>query len=479
MVRIFGGEGDPGVMNWIEPYRVEGMNLLFTGAWKAESRDGSRVLLLSRNGHILLLDASLCRTLERQTPSEDLCFKLVQRGFMHLADDQGTFDQYADEFGVRPEFFMVDFTNRCNMACRYCLRECDREKSEEKVISREMLGQIAEFLEKYTKEHGLEHISIQPWGGEPLLEREKIFFLQDECRRRGIQADFTIESNGLLLTEELVEKLQNRGIHISVSMDGGRKVHDMQRTLLSGGPSHTYVEAAVRRLQERMGDGTAVLATVTRESARQVEGILDYFARELKVHYVKMNFVHQSSFVDNEGLCLSPEEIRDASLRILEKILSLQEEGIEIYDYNIHTKLRNLLLNEKSDVCLCRGCNGGRKMVTIDSRGDIYPCDITDYPEEKIGNIRDGVDLIEMVEKAMGGTPYFVPKTASKCGDCPWHYYCRGGCTVHVKTSGGTPGTVDEIECAVNRALYPAFVDLILNRPEKANRLAGEGILDY
>lgn len=48
--------------------------------------------------------------------------------------------------------------------------------------------------------------------------------------------------------------------------------------------------------------------------------------------------------------------------------------NIEVYGYNVWIKSMNLLTAKKLDVCLSNGCNGGRRMITIDRHGDIYPC---------------------------------------------------------------------------------------------------------
>ena len=461
-------------MEWIEPYKLSDIPMTFDGAWWISHEDV--VLMLNKTGHILLLKKSLFQTIPDKKVGEDLALKLIQRGFGHMNGDPQE-NCFCDEFQIQPFYFMIDFTNRCNMACLYCLRECDRQKSQEKIIDYDMLTKISHYLENYCKTYKISRISVQPWGGEPLMEKDKIFFLQDELRKRDIDADFTIESNGILLTRELMEELNRRKIHISISIDGNRSIHDAQRALLNGNPSHELVEKAVKTIYETNRENTAVLATITRKSASRVDEILEYFAVKLRIQRVKLNFVHQSSFVDNEKLCLTGEEIGDCSVKILHKILELRDRGYEIYDYNICTKLNNLLLDTKTDVCLCRGCSGGKKMVTIDCNGDIYPCDISDYPEEKLGNIMDNQDLIELIKKSTDRKPYFMPKTSQSCQKCPWQYYCRGGCTVHVKCAEKALGEIDEIECAVNRALYPELMELIIRNPEKVNHLTGTEIL--
>lgn len=461
-------------MEWLEGYQVSGTEIVFKGAWYCGNE--KKTVLLNNTGHIILLDKELYDSVVNQRMDEDLAFKLLQRGFAYLKSMPA--NDYADDEDISPQLFMVDFTNRCNMDCSYCLRERDRQNSKPRIIDYEMLDVIADRLAKYCQSNGIDSIAIQPWGGEPLLEKDKILYFQDLLIERKVNAEFSIESNGLLLNDSTIEEFAKRNIFVSISIDGYQEIQDYQRRLVGGKKSHRLVSDAINRLKRTEKEHTAVLATITKYSADKVEDILEYFAVELGIKRVKLNFVHKSSFVDNESLCLNPEEISDCIVRLFHKELELLKRGYQIYEYNICTKLRNLVLNEKTDICMCRGCNGGKKMLTIDCKGDIYPCDVTDYPEEKIGNLSDTRDFIQMVQDALDQTPYFMKKHDDKCDTCPWYYYCRGGCTVHVKCAGKPAGSIDDIECATNTALYPLLVKLILEEPDMANALLEQNVLE-
>ena len=60
---------------------------------------------------------------------------------------------------------------------------------------------------------------------------------------------------------------------------------------------------------------------------------------------------------------------------------------------------------------------------------------------------------------------------------CAWKHFCNGGCTVHVKCAGDEPGTVDKIECTINKTIYPKIIELILDQPKLVNRMLGYEIL--
>lgn len=458
---------------YLEPFLDQTRKLKFSGAyvWSYAHRH----LLLSGSGHIILLNDRLFESLSDRKPEEELCIKLLQRGFLSFIGQEGTDPQPEDP--IRPTFFMIDLTNRCNMSCIYCLRDGDTARKI-RIISEETLRKVCAYIAENCKHSRIDHIMVQPWGGEPLLEKQKIWIIQDELARRGIHAQLTIETNGLLLDERTVQELYDRQISVSVSIDGFQSLHDRQRVLTGGVATHKHVENAVRRLQHVYGDNVSIIATVTRHSLPCLEQMLDYFAKDLCLKNIKINYVHKSSFQENDELCLNAEEISQCAVRIFDRIIALQEEGVCISEYNLWIRIMNLLTGKKLDICSSRGCSGGKRMITFDVNGNIFPCDVTDYPEEQMGNIETHPDLPDLIRKAVPQLGYFKEKTASECSVCPWHVYCRGGCTVHTKCAGGLPGQIDHIECSVNRTLYPRIAEQILKRPDIINRLADSHILD-
>lgn len=108
-------------------------------------------------------------------------------------------------------------------------------------------------------------------------------------------------------------------------------------------------------------------------------------------------------------------------------------------------------------------------MVSFDMDGNIYPCELTDWPDECLGNVDDGRDLIDMVLES-SEHPYFNTKHKEECDQCPWWYYCRGGCTSAVKYIQPRIEGVDETECAMNLTLYPLLTKLLLQNQEEMKK---------
>lgn len=457
--------------DFIEGYYIDEMQAEFTGAYVFEG--SYRNFLLNKQGYSILVDNEVLEDVRNKDIRDNLAVTLVQHRFLKLANSEPCFNEVND---IHPVYFMIDMTNRCNMLCKYCLREGE-DSENSKSMSKEAAKKICDYILQYCRENNEDQITIQPWGGEPLLEKEKIFLIQDYLIENGITPCISIETNGLLLNDELIDELHQRNIWTSVSIDGPKFIHDNQRVLQNGKPTHSYVEKNLIKLRDKFDGRVSVIATLTKESYKYVNEVIHYLVCDLHLANVKLNFVHKSSFVDNDYLCMAEAEIAETTKEIFHAILELEKNGYRVGDYNIHTKLSNLITNRKTDVCMCDGCHGGRRMIVFDYKGDIYPCDVTDYEEEKIGNIDSGEGLVELVSEAMKHNNYFIEKREEKCNTCPWYCYCKGGCTVHVKTQNENPPKTDMIECSVNQMLYPLLVEQILEHPDNVNLLLQSEVL--
>ena len=68
-------------------------------------------------------------------------------------------------------------------------------------------------------------MTIQPWGGEPMIEFEKILHIRKRFADEGIPLCMTMETNGSLVTEEAAEKLKQVGVKVGISIDGLSLIH--------------------------------------------------------------------------------------------------------------------------------------------------------------------------------------------------------------------------------------------------------------
>lgn len=426
---------------------------------------GDRCVLFEKeSGHILCTDQAVFDAFTAQNISAGLARKLKSRCFIR----QETMRCNSNACSIKPEFFMVDLTNRCNMQCKYCLRDVNHAAQS---ASPKTVEDICSYINEYAATYHPKNISIQPWGGEPLLELDKILTMRRLINPSGTKVHFSIETNGLLLNDEVLKKIYDARIGLGVSIDGHAAIHDEQRISASGMGTHRIVEAHLKKALKLFGERVGTITTITKKSAPHIEHILDYFVQEVELKHVKFNFVHPSLFFDCDDICVDDELIAETILCLLHRLIELIESGYRIEEHNISVKLRNILTNRFTDICHSRGCNGGRRMIAFDRDGNIYPCEMTDMPKEKLGSIYDSGDLTELLAQSAATCDFFCAKKEEICETCEWYIFCRGGCTMRTISCGKRPPMIDRIECAVNRNLYPALMELILNKPDVVNKM--------
>lgn len=178
--------------------------------------------------------------------------------------------------------FLVKVASRCNLDCDYCYvyHHGDQSwRSMPKLLAEEHRDAFVRRLAEYCKSAGLERVAVIFHGGEPLLAgADYLVEFADGIRRAvpEVRIDFGMQTNGLLLTDEVLDKFEAAGIAVSLSIDGPREAHDLHRTTRKGRSSYKRVEAALERLKARPAVFAGVIAVV--DTATSPETLLSFFA---------------------------------------------------------------------------------------------------------------------------------------------------------------------------------------------------------
>lgn len=415
------------------------------------------LLLCPEHGTTLALSTSDSEALVDHRLSNSLAFLLVQRG---MAQHESSRPVSKQSEQINPTFFLVDLTKSCNFACTYCFREPAETK---KQITPAMLTQICDILIHYAKTHPERKLVIQAWGGEPLLELSSIVELRHRFSQASLFPEIVIETNAALITLKTAKTLFQNSIRVGVSIDGVSAVHDLQRPTQTGTPSLHLVVKGIQNLRAAGYQNFGTITVVTKKTLEYLHEILDYFACTLHLPNIKFNLMRKND--RNRDSAIFLEEIDSYVESLLAELRQFYIKGISIVEQNIAQRIANLLFRPNNNICNANGCHGGYKMLSIDANGGVYPCELSDYPDYQIGEVCDW-DFDNMVNKAISlNHEYFQKRNQSLCEDCPWWYYCRGGCRSATKYNKGNPLEIDQTECSFNRALYPRLVEILLTDP--------------
>lgn len=178
--------------------------------------------------------------------------------------------------------FLVKVASRCNLDCDYCYvyHHADQSwRSMPRLLGEAHRDAFAGRLAEYAAAVDLRRVAVIFHGGEPLLAGvDHLINFARKIRSAApeVEVDFGLQTNGLLLTDAVLDQLEAASISVSLSMDGPREAHDLHRTTRKGRSSFDKVEAALERLKRRPAVFAGVIAVI--DASMPPERLLSFFA---------------------------------------------------------------------------------------------------------------------------------------------------------------------------------------------------------
>ena len=75
----------------------------------------------------------------------------------------------------------ISLTESCNLCCKYCSQSGVKNDS---FITKEIIDEIIEYIEICKNKYGYKTFSIHLFGGEPLLQKQKILYLNSKLKEK-------------------------------------------------------------------------------------------------------------------------------------------------------------------------------------------------------------------------------------------------------------------------------------------------------
>jgi uncharacterized protein len=123
-----------------------------------------------------------------------------------------------------PSYLILILTRRCNLSCKYCYNG----PAEGMDMSGEVMDAAFRLLSGGT---GPFHVQLT--GGEPTLVPELIFMALERARdlseRTGRPGTAALQTNGTLLTKDLIRELKSLKVEFGISLDGSPDVNERVR----------------------------------------------------------------------------------------------------------------------------------------------------------------------------------------------------------------------------------------------------------
>jgi uncharacterized protein len=127
-------------------------------------------------------------------------------------------------------------TSACNLGCTYCFEDGINLKG---FMKEETCMRLTNWAAWKLDEVRPRILHLTLFGGEPLLNPDAALFLSRSLHKlagdRGIEQQISIITNGVLLTEKIINELAPLGLkRIKVTLDGDESAHDSKRRYKNG-----------------------------------------------------------------------------------------------------------------------------------------------------------------------------------------------------------------------------------------------------
>lgn len=330
---------------------------------------------------------------------------------------------YVDELNAENETFtaIVVLNLDCNLGCTYCY---EGKRKGKHYMSAETAGDFIDFIKSRVIK-GKEEINLIFYGGEPLLSIDLIVRIAKDIRafakKRGILFDFTLTTNGTLLTPSVVKKLKPLGLRsASITLDGTKELHDAFRPFKSGAGSFDTIVRNIKNVCSLIK--VHIGGNYTRGRYRESPLLLDYLLKNGlgpgKIASIEFSPVFQESkkfaMPDFHDGCSSVTEpwLRDASLYLREEILRRGFSTQKIVPSVCAVEQRdNFVVNYDGTLYKCPGLVGRKRYC--------------------VGSLKTGIHDYEKTHQ--------VGKWKNrKCLACAYLPLCFGGCGYMKLLQNGT-----------------------------------------
>ncbi|MCX6582952.1 MAG: radical SAM protein [Candidatus Aminicenantes bacterium] len=155
------------------------------------------------------------------------------------------------------EMIILEVTEQCNLRCGYCIYNPDYKENRSHGKS-DMSTDVAEKALIYLKEHSYKQdkVGITFYGGEPLLAFPLIEWCVAYSKQlfKNKKIDFSITTNGTLLTQEMAQFFRKNNFLVLLSIDGPEEIHNSFRKYPNKTGSYSDSMRGLRYLIDAYGD---------------------------------------------------------------------------------------------------------------------------------------------------------------------------------------------------------------------------------
>jgi uncharacterized protein len=320
---------------------------------------------------------------------------------------------------------------RCNIDCQYCFF-----LSKEKLYPNSRFRMPDEVMDAYIRQT-LEsqpdgEVNIAWQGGEPTLMGldfyRRAVVLAARYARKGQSVRHSIQTNGILLTDEWCAFLKEHDFLVGISMDGPKELHDAYRVDRMGRGTFDSVLAAYRRLQAH-GVEHNILCTLHAANAARPLDVYRFFRDELQADWMQFIPIVEKQAGPDGRVVPSARTVNATAYgcflcAIFDEWVRRDVGSVFVQDFEV--ALRSWMGLHPG---LCIRAETCGDALVLEHTGDVYSCDHFVEPEHLVGNLME-TPLLQIVNSPPQAAFGMAKRDTlpAFCRNCDVRFACNGGC---------------------------------------------------
>lgn len=318
---------------------------------------------------------------------------------------------------------VLNVNTGCNLSCTYCYKEDLTSPDKGERMDFQTAADAFELLLKEAAAR--DRVNLVFFGGEPLSNMKLIRAVTEYAERRaaeeGKTVDLSLTTNATLLTDDLIEWFDAHRFGLTISMDGPKALHDLNRKTVGGKGTYDVVSGKVRKLLERYRSRPVGARVTLTPGVTDVIAIHRHLKHELGFFEVGFSPVTAG---DTEIFNLNETELAEvfAGMKALgrdylDSALKGENNGFS----NMHQLMTDLVEGTRKSL----PCGAGLGMLAVDNEGDLNLCHrFTGSDLPTFGNVTDGIDKPNLGAFLEG----MLDRSDRSCRTCRIRNICSGGC---------------------------------------------------
>lgn len=319
-------------------------------------------------------------------------------------------------------------THDCNLRCKYCYVT---HKSTDKKMNFETAKEFIDYL-LTTKDGNLsEAVILEFIGGEPFMEVALIDRICDYFKIKAYELKhiwywnyrINICTNGLNYSNESVQNFIDKNynkISVSITVDGTKQKHDLQRVLPNGAGSYDIIEKNIELWLSKFSGDTKVTFS-SDDLPFLKDSVISLWNKGINV--VNANVVFEDVWKDGDDLILE-NQLKDLADYIIDNNLFNSNLYCSFFDDSIGCPY------DKNDIdsTFC----GAGKMMALGPDGVIYPCiryyehSLNNHPSWPVGSVKSGFNMEKIRPFILASNRIQSDKECLECDIASGCAFCQG-----------------------------------------------------